>query len=396
MKRALIIVEKVAPLGIGTGKEHINSNLIKTHIDLGYQVNVIVTGQKASEIHEVVQDLGAVLLVQSNKIYKYKLPLKLQLIDLFFRFSGESSRGKEWLNTAIEDANINKTFHIVVSSLYNSDMPAWVAASLKTLNFTNIAINWEHRSHYASRKNTIKSKILFLMRKWMFSYCNKIAVVSKPTAHLMQKRLINLPGEPLIIPNPVKDAFFSLVNGTSKKTGDNEYCISTQNFTRPLKGFDILLKSIQIIHSSRNDIKFLLVGKHTANVTNQLERYGISQIVSIKDRVPHDKITGLLANARISIVSSYIETFSNPTAEALACGVPVVATICGGPEDFVRDKIDGRLVPTGDPKALAEAIIEVWDSRERYNPNDLSKHAKNLFGKDSWSKYWVDCYSSIN
>jgi glycosyltransferase involved in cell wall biosynthesis len=60
--------------------------------------------------------------------------------------------------------------------------------------------------------------------------------------------------------------------------------------------------------------------------------------------------------ARVCAVSSLSESFSNAVVEALAHGLPVVATDCGGPREIISAPAEGVLVPVGDEAALAAAL----------------------------------------
>jgi D-inositol-3-phosphate glycosyltransferase len=61
---------------------------------------------------------------------------------------------------------------------------------------------------------------------------------------------------------------------------------------------------------------------------------------------------------------SYYESFGMVALEAMACGSPVVASRVGGLTTTVQDGVTGRLVPEGDPAALAAAITPLLDSAE--------------------------------
>ena len=65
--------------------------------------------------------------------------------------------------------------------------------------------------------------------------------------------------------------------------------------------------------------------------------------------------------------------------EALACGTPVVATRCGGPEDIVKEGV-GVLVSPEDPETLARGIEHVLDRRAAYDPAALRAYALEQFG----------------
>ncbi len=70
-----------------------------------------------------------------------------------------------------------------------------------------------------------------------------------------------------------------------------------------------------------------------------------------------DRLRDIYAAADIWLCPSETEGFSLPPLEAMACRCPVVATRCGGPEDFVQDGKNGFLVPVGDVEAMAERIV---------------------------------------
>jgi glycosyltransferase involved in cell wall biosynthesis len=75
-----------------------------------------------------------------------------------------------------------------------------------------------------------------------------------------------------------------------------------------------------------------------------------------------DDVAPLLASSSVAVVpSTWEEAFGLTVVEAMAAGVPVVATRVGGIPEIVRDGVTGRLVPPGDEAALAAAIAEILD-----------------------------------
>ena len=78
-----------------------------------------------------------------------------------------------------------------------------------------------------------------------------------------------------------------------------------------------------------------------------------------------DNAPGVMRHLDVLVLPSYEEPFGTVLAEAMAVGTPVVATAVDGLPEVVQDGVSGRLVPPGNPEALAGAVIEVLGRREQ-------------------------------
>lgn len=83
---------------------------------------------------------------------------------------------------------------------------------------------------------------------------------------------------------------------------------------------------------------------------------GVADRVRFLGRVPCDRVPALMRSADVVLCPADYEPFGIVPLEAMACGRPVVASAVGGQLDTVADGETGRLVPPGDPRALAEAV----------------------------------------
>ncbi|HBG46054.1 MAG TPA: hypothetical protein DDW94_03600 [Deltaproteobacteria bacterium] len=81
-----------------------------------------------------------------------------------------------------------------------------------------------------------------------------------------------------------------------------------------------------------------------------------AQRVFFSGHVSHSEMLAKYSESSIFINASYYETFGMPVAEAMACGLPVIATRVGGVPEIVEDGVSGLLVEPGDPIQLAAAI----------------------------------------
>jgi glycosyltransferase involved in cell wall biosynthesis len=85
--------------------------------------------------------------------------------------------------------------------------------------------------------------------------------------------------------------------------------------------------------------------------------------VELRGALSREDVLHELSHATAAILSSDWENLPHAAVEALALGVPVVATAVGGVPEVVHDDVNGLLVPPGDPVALAEALRRVADDR---------------------------------
>ena len=130
----------------------------------------------------------------------------------------------------------------------------------------------------------------------------------------------------------------------------------------PVKRHADLVDAFALLHRELPDAVLLLVGDGPlrAEIEAQVERLGLAGAVQlVGDR---SNVEGLLPALDVAVLASSTEGMSNAILEAMACGLPVIATAVGGNLHLVRDRDSGRLVPPGAPPALAEAMRELAEA----------------------------------
>ncbi len=126
------------------------------------------------------------------------------------------------------------------------------------------------------------------------------------------------------------------------------------------KGQTDLIAAAPCIHASVPDACIAIVGG--GKLREQLERHAASVGVA---RIrffgfwPPERVPALLAAASVFVLPSRREGLGSVLLQAMAAGLPVVATATGGIPEIVRDGSTGLLVPPGDPAALATAIVRL-------------------------------------
>ena len=102
-------------------------------------------------------------------------------------------------------------------------------------------------------------------------------------------------------------------------------------------------------------------------------------------RPAQDLIPELYKRTDCWLLPSTLEGFGMPGIEAAACGCPVVATRCGGPEDYIKDGHNGFLVNVGDAQNMAEKMIRVLSMDEQLW-SEMSGNSASYVKSFDWDK----------
>lgn len=124
------------------------------------------------------------------------------------------------------------------------------------------------------------------------------------------------------------------------------------------KGYDVLIEAFARVRARFPTARALLVGAGPLkdSLEAQARRAGVGDVVRLVGPVPYDDVPKVLAAADVYVQPSYDEGIPRATLEAMAMGLPVVASCVGGIPELVQDGVTGILVPPGDPEALAAAL----------------------------------------
>jgi teichuronic acid biosynthesis glycosyltransferase TuaC len=138
------------------------------------------------------------------------------------------------------------------------------------------------------------------------------------------------------------------------------------------KGLGVLLEAVAHLQAAGQDVCLTMVGGDPVSgeagpFRRQAEWLGIQDRAEFVDAVPWQEVTKYMAETDIFVLPSYYDSFGIVLIEAMACGKPVVATRCGGPNNIVEPGT-GVLVEVGDSGALAQGIQQVINQYDQYSP----------------------------
>ncbi len=133
------------------------------------------------------------------------------------------------------------------------------------------------------------------------------------------------------------------------------------------KAYDVLLRAFALVTAAVPEARLVIVGQPLAGLYEDLleVRRSLGMEAAVHFLGFREDVPRILRALDVFALSSSDEGFSLATVQAMATGLPVVATRSGGPETIVEDGISGILVPPGDAIALAKGITDVIGARDR-------------------------------
>jgi glycosyltransferase involved in cell wall biosynthesis len=127
--------------------------------------------------------------------------------------------------------------------------------------------------------------------------------------------------------------------------------------------FDLVCAAKAVLEHG-HELVFELVGQEQVfgdieQLNTQIAKAGLEQFIYVRPGVPYEEKIELLRSADIFVYPSYHEGMPMAVMEAMACGLPIIATRVGGLPDLVCPGVNGILVPAGQPDQLADAILQL-------------------------------------
>lgn len=161
--------------------------------------------------------------------------------------------------------------------------------------------------------------------------------------------------------------------------GPDNILVGAVGNIRPSKGYDCLLEAARLVVDQYPQFRFVVAGEGAGKLFDDLmvlrKKLGLEKhfyFMGFEPDVPR-----FLNNLEIFVLPSVSEGFSISTIEAMACGVPVIVTRSGGPEEIITHMENGILVETCCPQSLARYIIELYRSNS-VNQDLISKGIEDI------------------
>ena len=153
----------------------------------------------------------------------------------------------------------------------------------------------------------------------------------------------------------------------------------------PIKNMSLLIDAIAQMRQADATTHLLLVGEGPEQraLQQQAVRLGVSGAVTFTGYIPQDQMAPYYRAADVFALASEFDNSPNVVLEAMACGLPVVATDVGGVAEYVIDDRGGSLVPRADAGAMARALGR-WLSDAGLSRQASAFNRQRVLDRFSW------------
>ena len=202
-----------------------------------------------------------------------------------------------------------------------------------------------------------------------------------------------------VIPNPVPlDVFVLPAAGEARRPGE----LLWVGARTEAKGMPTLLRAFARVREARPGATLRMIGRaRPPELDDRLRQMaaelGVADSVALEGPADRRGVAAAMRRADLFIHPSRAETFGMVAVEALASGLPVVATRSGGVDGVLG--VDpgslGALVPVDDAEALARAAISVLNRRAAFDPQSLRRHVEERFGPEVFARQLLGLYDEV-
>ena len=248
-----------------------------------------------------------------------------------------------------------------------------------------------------------------LAKRIASSFATKVIMVAQHQQRIFQQQEHISQNRSVLLYNGVDlNLFRKKVNQAEKRSNLglplNAPIIGTVGHIRPIKGHDDFIRAARLVKDEVQTAKFIIVGGEVQeSAKEQNYKLFLNELLTELDL--HEDVSFLgnrsdvneiLKVMDVFVLPSRSEGFSNALIEAMAAGVPIVATNVGGNSEAIVDGDCGWLVPSATPRKLAEKIIELLKNPQKAAQlgKAAQKRAQSLFSLDGMIEKYDQLFQS--
>jgi glycosyltransferase involved in cell wall biosynthesis len=256
---------------------------------------------------------------------------------------------------------------------------------------------WQNKYWLLERKRWWFNWFFLLLSKFLVDGADGIRVISSGIRDKLIKGGVDQ-NKIKVIPTPVDLKKFELfdektVKDLREKHHPDRKVIINVGRDDPSKDYQTLEKAIDLVFAKYRKLAFWQVGR--GRYGDRLrKRIDEGLVLTSKPKIRQEELTNYYHASDVYVSSSCHESFGKVLIEAMAAGLPVVATATTGSQEIIQDGVNGFLVPIGDAEALARKILYLLNNpakakemgeagrkmvREKFNQDKIIKKMINFW-----------------
>jgi glycosyltransferase involved in cell wall biosynthesis len=233
-------------------------------------------------------------------------------------------------------------------------------------------------------------------RSLIHKYCVKYTLISSPeivcVSNSLKNEILEIHQRDIeVIHNLVDTDKFSIANAVNRNVVNIGFLGSLNTFN---KGLDLLLKAVKQIDHNNVLVHIGGTGSKLEEFQKMSEDLGVAEICRFYGEIKAEEKNQFYSRLSFFVLPSRYETFGIVLIEAMACGLPVISTKCGGPQDIISPET-GILVNTDDVAELAAALSRMKKEYFLYDKVKIRNYTELRFGKKTFNRQVTDLYNKM-
>lgn len=298
------------------------------------------------------------LLMKKQGQYVKQVPSNVRVVDL--------NAKKLLLSSHLIGSYLKQEKPVVlISASERANIMALLAKKLfRVKSKVIISIHVNNSEAMTRQGASLYKRLVILAARRIYKWADQVVAVSRGVAEDVEKLFLVQRDKITVIYNPI------ISRGLDEKANEalDHPWLNQNRFPVILgagrlirqKDFLTLIRSFDALKKEISDIKLIILGEGKERLTleKEIRNLGLTEDVSLPGYI--DNPYSYMKRSSVFVLSSAWEGFGNVLVEALATGTPVVSTDCpSGPAEILVNGKYGNLVPVGDHKTLARAVLNV-------------------------------------
>ena len=267
--------------------------------------------------------------------------------------------------------NYAKNVASLASFIRAHDIEIVHAHAARDYHLAALAVRLASRSRLVLTRHTLFP--LKRINKPVLSGVSRVIAVSRAVAESLRQNGVIESSKITVIHNGIDVDRFA----QSGRSSDSPVVVGTVGHLAPIKGHDVFVRAAALVSAQRKNVQFTVIGEdkspqmdHRRELEKLIAELGLNGVVEMPGW--RDDVNAALSSLTLFVSAARSEPFGLAIVEAMAAGLPIIATASEGALEIIEDGVSGKLVPPDNAEALAQAINELLD-----NPIEHSRLAHN-------------------